>query len=163
MPAAGRKPSDGPKHGRTPVVHDWHEVPDVPYDGKKPSLPRHRRFVDKEGGVHRIPLHEQTRAWWRDVSTMPHCVLWAKSDWRFAVATALVADMLYQGDRQAAAELRMRERVLGTTLDARRDLRIRYVKSEAAADPDSTESGQAEVPATVSSLEDRRRRITNAP
>jgi hypothetical protein len=34
----------------------------------------------------------------------------------------------HQGDLRLATELRAREREMGTTLDARRDLRIRYVE-----------------------------------
>ncbi|MEV2236688.1 hypothetical protein [Micromonospora sp. NPDC049891] len=35
----------------------------------------------------------------------------------------------------SATELRIREKLLGTTLDARRDLRIRYVDPKPAASP----------------------------
>lgn len=63
---------------------------------------------------------------------MPHCTLWSKSDWMFALGTAFIADMMFCGDRQAAGELRQREKIMGTTLDARRDLRIRYVESAGA-------------------------------
>lgn len=50
------------------------------------------------------------------------------SDWRFALTTALVADMAYRGNNAAATELRNREKVMGTTMEFRRDLRIRYVE-----------------------------------
>ncbi len=40
--------------------------------------------------------------------------------------TALVAAAFHGGDTRSAAELRQREKVLGTTMDSRRDLRIRY-------------------------------------
>ena len=35
------------------------------------------------------------------------------------------------GDTRQAGELRQREKIMGTTLDARRDLRIRYVEEAA--------------------------------
>lgn len=159
MPAAGRKPGDGPKHGRTPLTHDWTDVEDVPFKGA-PKLPATRPVVDRTGHVHRVKLAAETAAWWRDVSSMPHCVLWTASDWRFAIETALVADMLHQGDRGAAGELRLRERILGTTLDARRDLRIRYVDPEPAAPARPRKAAGARKAASkVSSLEDRRRRL----
>lgn len=104
-----------------------------------------------------LGLAPQTRAWWRDVSSMPHCVLWEASDWRFAIETAFVADMLFQGDRPAASELRLRERVMGTTLDARRDLRIRYVapESESAAEKRRLKPRAA----AITNIEDRRERL----
>jgi hypothetical protein len=50
------------------------------------------------------------------------------------------------------AEVRMREKIIGTTVDARRDLRIRYVEPE-------TESIAL---APVDDLDDRRQRLLNA-
>lgn len=76
----------------------------------------------------------ETRRWWRAISHMPHCVLWSDADWQFALDTALVAATFHAGDVRAAVELRQRERVLGTTADARRDLRIRYVEPDADDD-----------------------------
>lgn len=58
---------------------------------------------------------------------MPHCVLWTDSDWEFAVDTAFVHASFVSGDLRQAAELRNRDKLLGTTFDSRRDLRIRYV------------------------------------
>jgi len=59
---------------------------------------------------------------------MPHCALWSESDWLFAVDSASTAALYHEtGDMRASSELRQRERVLGVTADARRDLRIRYV------------------------------------
>jgi len=57
---------------------------------------------------------------------MPHAVLWHPSDWRFAMDTALLVAAGHEGGR-VASEVRQRERVMGTTVDARRGLRIRYV------------------------------------
>lgn len=58
---------------------------------------------------------------------MPHCVLWSDSDWDFAIDSLEVAARFYDGNDKAAGELRQREKYIGTTLDYRRDLRIRYV------------------------------------
>lgn len=86
--------------------------------------------------VQRVPLvwPPETLDWWDSVSTMPHCVLWAESDWQFALDTAIVASAFHAGDVRQAGELRQRERMLGTTVDSRRDLRIRYVEAEAEGD-----------------------------
>jgi hypothetical protein len=60
-------------------------------------------------------------------SRMPHCVLWTQADWEFALDSIEIAAQFYEGDSRLATELRNREKLLGTTLDFRRDLRIRYV------------------------------------
>ena len=82
---------------------------------------------------------------------MPHCVLWQESDWAFAVDTAMVHAQASYGVISAMAELRMREKSLGTTVDARRDLRIRYVEPEAEV-----------VLAVVDQIDDRRQRLLDA-
>jgi hypothetical protein len=81
------------------------------------------------GAARAIPAEwpEETLRWWDVVSHMPHCVLWTDADWRFAVDTALITATFHSGDVRVAAELRHRERIMGTTADALRDLRIRYV------------------------------------
>jgi hypothetical protein len=119
VPAAGRKPKPaGQAVNRAKPVHDWTEVPEVPYaDG--PKLPAK--------ALAGMPWPAATRRWWKAVSTMPHCVLWTEADWSFALDTALIAALFHFGDPKQAAELRNRERILGTTVDFRRDLRIRYV------------------------------------
>jgi hypothetical protein len=60
---------------------------------------------------------------------MPHASLWTEADWQFALDTAEVAAAFHEGDTKMAVELRQREKIMGTTLDARRDLRIRYVEA----------------------------------
>jgi hypothetical protein len=45
----------------------------------------------------------------------------------FALTTATVADAAFCGIASAATELRNREKVMGTTVEYRRDLRIRYI------------------------------------
>lgn len=138
MPSPGTKPKAGPKHGRSPLTVDWTDVVDEPYVGWRPDLPETRRVEWTERDGRRSEdqrLRPETEGWWETVSTMPHCRLWSKSDWVFALATAFVADMVFCGDRGAAGELRQREKIMGVTVDARRDLRIRYVpRAEAAGD-----------------------------
>jgi hypothetical protein len=97
----------------------------------------------------------ETKRWWRSVSRMPHCVLWSESDWQFALDTAQVAAAFHAGDLRLAAELRAREKVLGTTADARRDLRIRYADAG-----DTDEDGVSEEDAgSVTAMDDYRRMV----
>jgi len=125
MPLAGSKPNDGkPVRHRVPPRHDWTEVEDRPFEDAPPlskSGPNGRRWP------------AQTRRWWHAVSTMPHCILWTEADWQFAFDTALIAAAYHQGGDglKHAVELRQREKIMGTTLDSRRDLRIKYVEAAA--------------------------------
>lgn len=117
----GSKPNVGqPVRHRVKPTHDWIEVPNVRFEGG-PALPR--------GKWHRL-----TRRWWKVISAMPLCALWDEDDWGYALETAIVAEVFYRGAITAAAELRLRGRVMGITWDARRDLRIRYVEPVNASD-----------------------------
>ena len=114
MPVRGTKPKEAIRH-RVKPVHDWTEVEDIPFDG--PELPK------VPGEVWPV----QTKRWWKVVSSMPHCVLWADSDWQFAIDSASVAAAFHRGDLRQGDSLLKREKIMGTTIDFRRDLRIRYV------------------------------------
>jgi hypothetical protein len=59
---------------------------------------------------------------------MPQCRLWIPSDWEFALDSLEIA-MRFHDTAVASwsTELRYRERVMGTTHDARQGMRIRYV------------------------------------
>lgn len=126
MAIRGPKPKDSSRLHQKSRSQPWTEVPNVRYAGKVPRLPIYRVFQDREG-QHRVKLDPMTRSWWKVISRMPHCVNWAPSEWQFAITTALVYDSAVRGNNAAAVELRNREKVLGTTLESRRDLRIRYV------------------------------------
>ena len=120
MPVSGAKPNEGrPVRHRVKPVHQWVEVEDKPFRGRRPLPP-----AQPDGR----PWPEATRQWWRVISRMPHCRLWGPGDWQFALDTALLAAAFHGGDIKQAVELRQREKVMGTTFDARRDLRIRYVE-----------------------------------
>jgi len=130
MPVRGAKPKpEGQARTRHPLTVDWTDVPDEPYSGEIPDLPEKRRVQLPFGQASDVDLHPLTLKWWATVSRMPHCVLWTDSDWNYAVTTALVADQFHYGHTPSAAELDRREKRMGTTVDARRDLRIRYVSS----------------------------------
>jgi len=127
MAVAGRKPKpEDQRRNRHAPTHQWTEVPDVPHEGA-PALPDRPPFVHPKYGV---VLAESwppaTERWWRVISRMPHCVLWTEADWQYAMDTAEVHARWTLG-LTGATELRIREKRLGNTLDARRDLRIRYV------------------------------------
>lgn len=92
---------------------DWREIPNIPFEGG-PDLPT--------GGWASF-----TVKWWDTIRSMPHCVLWEESDWVYALETAMIADLFASAPKENAAELRTRSKTLGTTDDARRDMRIRYV------------------------------------
>lgn len=151
MAITGRKPKDDDqKVTRHALTQDWVEVPDVPFRGCECAEPG----GDRCGGVHvptigRAPA--RTKRWWATLSTMPHCILWHPSDWQFAVDTAVLHAAFAKGDHARAPELRIRERMMGTTAESRRDLRIRYL---------SATKGPDEPPAEVSDfVAERRRRL----
>lgn len=108
---------EGTSRTRHAPTHEWAEFANAPYTGA-PALPR------RTGGA----WPAATLRWWKAVSSMPHCGVWTDTDWQFAVDTAEVHARFASGLTTAAAELRQRESRMGTTMDARRDLRIRYVE-----------------------------------
>jgi hypothetical protein len=141
MPIPGVKPNEGrPIRHRVKPTYQWIDVEDKPYRNTRHHLPA----AMPDGR----PWPEMTVGWWQAVSTMPHCRLWNRADWAFALDTALVAAAFHSGHLGQAVELRMREKVMGTTLDARRDLRIRYVKPK----PKEERAG-------VTAIEEYRRRL----
>lgn len=152
MVMSGRKPSERPTVTRHKPTVDWTEVPNAPYTGAKPVLPEVREIMNKAGDVSVYPMPEQTLAWWDSVTSMPHCALWSPSDWAFALDTALIHAQAVTGVVSAMSELRQREKIIGTTLDARRDLRIRYVEP----------ASESVTLAPVDSIDERRTRLSNA-
>lgn len=149
MPVAGRKakPEDQ-RRNRVKSQIEWVEVEDVPYQGPRPTPPDQRVIVTKDGQIH-VDILPITKRWWDVITAMPHCVLWTPSDWQFCLTTYLVADSAHCGIASAAVELRNREKVLGTTADYRRDLRIRYIP------PVLPDLGEDETP-EVTQLDDYR-------
>lgn len=149
MGMAGRKPSERPVVHRVKPTVDWTDIVNVPYSGIVPELPLSRTIL-KDGEPIEIPLETRTRNWWNAVTKMPHCILWQDSDWMFAVDTAMVHAQASHGSVSAIAELRQREKIMGTTVDSRRDLRIRYVEPE--VEP---------ILELVTNIDDRRNRLAN--
>jgi hypothetical protein len=141
----GRPPSANPRN-RNAKTYDWSLVPNVPFDGPSPELPSRGRQR----------WHVETRAWWEAVRRMPHCRLWTETDWRFALETARLVDDFWRGELGRAAELRLRSAKLGLTHEDRLKIRVRYVEPE--------DQGEAAVdPASVTRLDDRRKRLSGAP
>ena len=135
--------------GNTPKV-DWTEVINEPFTGSKPALPLERDAMLKNGEITVVPMGQPTLDWWDSVSSMPHCVLWGPMDWQFALDTAKVHSAAMTGSMPAVSELRQREKIMGTTFDFRRDLRIRYIEPQ-----------QDVVLTVVPKLDDRRGRLAN--
>lgn len=130
MAVTGRKPKPaGQAVTRHKQIHDWVEIPNVPYRSA-PKLP------ERQPGGAAWPA--QTKRWWRVISSMPHCVLWAEADWVFAEHTARLVAAFDAGELRLATEIRNREKLLGTTVDFRRDLRIRYVDAAPTEAPGVT-------------------------
>ena len=67
---------------------------------------------------------------------MPHCIFWDDADWDFARETLKLMHDFYAGKTSLASEIRLRGVRMGTTWDARRDLRIRYVDPTEEKRPD---------------------------
>lgn len=140
MPVPGRKPKpEGQAVNHVKPVHAWREVPDLPFDGPVPRLP------SRKGG-----WSTRSKRKWKSWSSMPHCRLWGDAEWEFAIDSLELAERFYDGESARAAELRSRERQLGTTADYRRDLRIRYI------DPDAQDRKTDEPDASVTDLNDYR-------
>ncbi|MBV8291959.1 MAG: hypothetical protein JOY55_09120 [Mycobacterium sp.] len=111
--------------------HDWVEVENVP-NTSGPRLPPRRR----NGEAWPPWVRERWNSW----RALPHTRLWIAADWQFAADTAeLLARAADDGGGSVAlwSEIRLRERTLGTTWDARLGLRLRYVppKTEGPANP----------------------------
>lgn len=138
MPVTGRKPKPaGESRHRGKPTYDWTEVVNVPFvDG--PKLPRTR--------ANGQPWMARTKKKWAAWAAMPHCTLWGDAEWDFALDAIELAAQFHAGNEKVATELRNREKVLGTTHDYRRDLRIRYVEPE----PEN------ETPASVTKMDDYR-------
>ena len=128
MGLPGKKPTANTSQLRNQnrQAADWTEVVNAPYVGEVPDLPS-SRVVLTRAGQETVDMLDLTVEWWATISRMPHCTLWSDSDWLFAKTTAFVADAAFCGISSASTELRNREKVLGTTVEYRRDLRIRYV------------------------------------
>jgi len=135
MAVAGAKPKEDRSQirHRNPPAHEWTEVVDVPFEGA-PPLPDRDDPDWADGKPRELSGHANgwpvsTKRWWRVVSRQPHAKLWTAADWEYAAATAETHARFAEGWKGCAtgAELRMREKLLGMTMDARRDLRIRYI------------------------------------
>lgn len=122
MAIQGRKPKPpGETVHRNPTAYGdaWVEVENVPNDPPR-RLPRRR--PNGEAWL------EATQQKWQSWRRMPHTRLWTDADWQFCLDTVEIAARFHEGQVSAAAELRARENVMGTTVSSRLGLRIRYVE-----------------------------------
>lgn len=121
MPVSGAKPKPpGQAVTRVKPTYEWTEVENIPFSGG-PELPELR--ADGSSWPAR------TRRKWEVWRAMPHAKLWTAADWDYALDCLEVAAKFHESCAVGiATELRNREKLLGTTMDSRRDLRIRYVE-----------------------------------
>lgn len=145
-----------PKEDRSQVRHriavlDFDDYPDVPFDG--PKLPTRWRY--ESGKEVRAAWPAATKRWWEKIRQMPHAKSWAPTDWEFAFTTAEGHARFTEG-KGSLTELRARERRMGTTADARRDMRIRYVAPSAATKREDAGEVAPAVAASVTQLDDFR-------
>ncbi len=141
-----------PKEDRAQVRHrvpqaegtEWREVVDVPFGGGPPLPARPTGWSSEDPSTKERDLADRvwpewTERWWNAIRTMPHCALWTPTDWEAAFSVAEAHARFVEGWKGCAtgAELRIKEKAIGTTHDARRDLRIRYVPApDPSADVD---------------------------
>ncbi|MDQ8046725.1 MAG: hypothetical protein REI11_19120 [Patulibacter sp.] len=151
MALNGRKPNpDRTLVRNRNAVSEWTEYLNVPFRGA-PPLPARQPVMDGDVQVAQ-EWPAATLRWWKAVSQMPHAVAWTQTDWEYAFLTAEVhARFTLAWKGATGAELRMREKYMGTFAEARRDLRIRYVDPPPAGG--SSTSAQSE---NVSRLADYR-------
>ena len=137
MAPSGRRPKPaGQAVTRHARAYGWIDVEQVPFNG--PKLPPRRR----DGSPWPNGIAEK----WRGLGVDAACRLWHEADWEYARDTIELAAAAFTDGAKVGlwTELRYREKVMGVTCSARRDLRIRYIE------PNSSP------PASVSQLDDYR-------
>lgn len=141
MPVPGTKPTADRSQVRrrnAPLPGtEWTDVEDVPHDGPKLGTRPAPAVAGLDGppiGVDITRWPEATLEWWEAVRTMPHAALWSRAEWATARSAAETHARFVEGWKGCAsgAELRQREKLLGMSADALRDLRIRYVEPKNA-------------------------------
>lgn len=139
MPVPGTKAKmDRSQVRRTNAdVIEWVEVDDKPFLGA-PALPPRSIAEGPDapvGALDRWP--DATQRWYRVVSRLPHAKLWGPGEWENVYRVAELHARFSEGWKgHNGSELRISQKVLGLTMDDRRDLRIRYV-------PPGTEAARA--------------------
>jgi hypothetical protein len=121
MAPRGMKPKpQGESRFRGARMHGWVEVDSTPFDDG-PDLPARRRNGEQ--------WPDGIRKKWDAWRSMPHARLWREPDWQYALDTVELAATAFQRDAKGGllAELRFREKQMGTTWSARQDMHIRYI------------------------------------
>lgn len=155
MPMPGRKPKPpDQRRNRMPPRHEWTEVPNVAFKGRPlPPRPLNLRIGQESCPLDQWPA--LTQQWWRTISSMPHCALWDEAEWQFAADTMILVAGFHLGDMRLSTEIRNREKIMGTTPDSRRDLRIRYVDADSGTESDPVDT------ASVTAMADYQRMVND--
>lgn len=128
MPVGGRKPTpEGVPKSNRHATMEWTEVENVPNEDH-PPLPEYRGLNDDPRRDRRF--RKSTRKYYMNIARLPHTALWSDTEWDFLVMTCEVRESYFDDDKKSPSylsEMRAREKVMGTTPDYRRDIRIRYV------------------------------------
>ena len=150
---SGPKPNDDRSQVRNRMaVLEFDDYPNVPFDG--PALPP--RFMHFGLEIKQVGWPPATKRWWETIRTMPHAKAWTPTDWEFAFSTA-EGHARYSEGKGSLTELRARERRMGTTMEARKDLRIRYVAPSEATKREEVEAAPtAAGVASVTKMDDFR-------
>ena len=79
-----------------------------------------------------VEWHPQTLEWWAMWGRSPLSQTYTDNDWRELMDTALVHTRHWDGDKTAAAELRIRVAKFGATPEDRARLRITFAQADEA-------------------------------
>lgn len=137
-----------PRDSKRRAGEQTHVTPDKKLRG--PALPR-------TAGLD-LPWHPRTKAWWDTWRKSPQAQVMVDTDWDFLLDTALLHNTMWLGGRtDLAAELRLRVAKFGATLEDRLRLKLTIdPPDKPAAKPSSAAAGSK-----VTSIEDRRNRLTS--
>lgn len=114
-------------------------------------------LYDKDGNPQK--WHPMTVEWWESIRRWPLMEKEPEASWRFMIDTALMHHQMWRNGRwEFAAEIRLREAKYGIMPDDRKRLGLKYKPKADAEEPG--ESGLAAVPDNVTSIEERKKRLT---
>jgi hypothetical protein len=115
--AAPKENHQRPRDTRRRIDDRAVRVPDEPFTGKVPRLPK--RDWDPA-----------TLDWYKVWSKSPQAHMFTATDWQFLIETAYLADAFFTGNVTIASELRLRMAKFGATPEDRARLRLQFIPKE---------------------------------